>query len=129
MRAIEQRFQTYAARVFEEIRRILEGKPRGKVLIQLLVPNRGEGRLCVGLARPAEDGVAGKPQPHQPGDRGRRDTRTTFKKSCRRTRAVPATSRFAIEMGSVWSPPGARLRRTLPLGGQVRSPGATVAST
>jgi NADP-dependent 3-hydroxy acid dehydrogenase YdfG len=47
---IEQRFHTYAARVFEEIRRILEGKPRGKVLIQLLVFNRGEGRLSVGLA-------------------------------------------------------------------------------
>lgn len=47
---IEQRFNTYAVRVFDEIRRILEGKPRGKVLIQLLVPNRGEGRLCVGLA-------------------------------------------------------------------------------
>ena len=47
---IEQRFHTYAVRVFEEIRRILEGKPRGKVLVQLAVPNQGEGRLCVGLA-------------------------------------------------------------------------------
>lgn len=48
--SIEQRFQTYAVRVFEELRRILESRPRSKVLIQLVVPNRGEGRLCVGLA-------------------------------------------------------------------------------
>lgn len=48
--AIEQRFQTHAVRVFEEIRGMLESKPRGKVLIQLAVPNRGEGRIFVGLA-------------------------------------------------------------------------------
>ncbi|HXH10353.1 MAG TPA: SDR family NAD(P)-dependent oxidoreductase [Alphaproteobacteria bacterium] len=47
---IEGRFQTYALQTFEEIRRILESRPRGRVLIQLVVPNRGEGRLCVGLA-------------------------------------------------------------------------------
>jgi NADP-dependent 3-hydroxy acid dehydrogenase YdfG len=47
---IAQRFQTHVVHVFEEIRRILESKPRGKVLIQLVVPNCGEGRLCVGLA-------------------------------------------------------------------------------
>src|SRR5262249_30842931 len=47
---IAQRFHTYAVRVFEEIRRILASKPRGKVLMQLAVPNQGEGRLCVGLA-------------------------------------------------------------------------------
>src|SRR5262249_31614587 len=47
---IAQRFHSYAVQVFEEIRRILASKPRGKVLMQLAVPNQGEGRLCVGLA-------------------------------------------------------------------------------
>jgi polyketide synthase PksN len=46
---IDQRFTAHAVQVLGAIRRILASNPRGKVLIQLVVPNRGEGRLFVAL--------------------------------------------------------------------------------
>jgi acyl transferase domain-containing protein/NAD(P)-dependent dehydrogenase (short-subunit alcohol dehydrogenase family)/acyl carrier protein/SAM-dependent methyltransferase len=47
---IEQRFQQYALRLFAEIKSILENKPKGKVLIQVVVPNREERQLFSGLS-------------------------------------------------------------------------------
>ncbi|MCP5007665.1 MAG: SDR family NAD(P)-dependent oxidoreductase, partial [Planctomycetes bacterium] len=46
---IESRFTEYAVRCFEMIREILEKKPQGKVLIQILVPNTREKALFAGL--------------------------------------------------------------------------------
>ncbi|MGD2092501.1 MAG: SDR family NAD(P)-dependent oxidoreductase, partial [Candidatus Aminicenantes bacterium] len=47
---IQQRFQDYALRVFEEIKRVLKDKPGGKVLIQVVVSNRDEQQLFSGLS-------------------------------------------------------------------------------
>ncbi|WP_369751182.1 SDR family NAD(P)-dependent oxidoreductase [Brevibacillus sp. BC25] len=47
---IAERFQAYAVRVFEEIKALLQAKPKGKVLIQIVVPLRSEQRLFAGLA-------------------------------------------------------------------------------
>jgi acyl transferase domain-containing protein/ubiquinone/menaquinone biosynthesis C-methylase UbiE len=47
---IEKRFQTYAARVFGEIQRIIKEKPEGKVLIQVVVSTQDEGQLFSGLS-------------------------------------------------------------------------------
>ena len=49
-KGIDKRFQTYAAKVFEEIQTILKDKPTGNVLIQIVAPNQGEAQLCSGLA-------------------------------------------------------------------------------
>jgi polyketide synthase PksN len=46
---IEERYQIYAAQVFEEIQNILKGKPAGKVLVQLVVCSQGEEQLFSGL--------------------------------------------------------------------------------
>jgi polyketide synthase PksN len=46
---IDRRFQAYAARVFKEIQSILQAKPEGQVLLQVVVANRGESQLCSGL--------------------------------------------------------------------------------
>ncbi|MCP5007094.1 MAG: SDR family NAD(P)-dependent oxidoreductase, partial [Planctomycetes bacterium] len=47
---IETRFIEYAVRCFEMIRELLEKKPQGKVLIQILVPNTWEQSLLAGLS-------------------------------------------------------------------------------
>jgi NADP-dependent 3-hydroxy acid dehydrogenase YdfG len=47
---IEKRFQTYAARAFGEIQRIIKEKPKGKVLIQVVVPLQGEQQLFAALS-------------------------------------------------------------------------------
>ncbi|MCP5005551.1 MAG: SDR family NAD(P)-dependent oxidoreductase, partial [Planctomycetes bacterium] len=47
---IESRFTEYAVRCFEMFRKILENKPQGKVLIQILVPNTREQTLFAGLS-------------------------------------------------------------------------------
>ena len=47
---IDERYQTYAARIFEEIQSILNEKNKDKVLIQVVVPVRGEQQLFVGLS-------------------------------------------------------------------------------
>ena len=46
---IDERYQTYVERVIEEIRRIMEGKPERKVLIQAVVFPSGEKQLFSGL--------------------------------------------------------------------------------
>ncbi len=46
---IEERYQIYAAQVFEEIQNILKGKPAGKVFLQLVVCSQGEEQLFSGL--------------------------------------------------------------------------------
>jgi polyketide synthase PksN len=46
---IEERFQSYAAQIFEEMQSIVKGKRKGKVLIQLVVSSRNEQSLCSGL--------------------------------------------------------------------------------
>ncbi len=48
--AIEERFETYAVQVFEELQRILSGPPRGEVLVQLVVSPQGERKLFSALA-------------------------------------------------------------------------------
>ncbi|WP_232035849.1 SDR family NAD(P)-dependent oxidoreductase [Methylomusa anaerophila] len=45
-----EKFPDYAAQVFEEIQSILKSKPAGKVLLQIVVPNREEQQLFTGLA-------------------------------------------------------------------------------
>ncbi|HML90062.1 MAG TPA: SDR family NAD(P)-dependent oxidoreductase [Methylomusa anaerophila] len=47
---LAERFQDYAAQVFEEIQGMLAAKPAGRVLVQLVVPNREEQQLFTGLA-------------------------------------------------------------------------------
>jgi acyl transferase domain-containing protein len=49
-KSIEKRFQTYAARVFEEIQRIIKEKPKDRVLVQVVVPARDEQQLFSGLS-------------------------------------------------------------------------------
>ncbi|WPS89977.1 SDR family NAD(P)-dependent oxidoreductase [Brevibacillus halotolerans] len=46
---VHLRFQAYAQQVFEEIQRVLIDKPKGKVLIQIVVPSSPEQRLFAGL--------------------------------------------------------------------------------
>ncbi|MCU7925178.1 MAG: SDR family NAD(P)-dependent oxidoreductase [Candidatus Thiodiazotropha sp. (ex Dulcina madagascariensis)] len=47
---IEERFQYYAVQLFERIKAIVLAKPRGRILLQLLVPYHGEQTLFAGLA-------------------------------------------------------------------------------
>ncbi|MCP5005051.1 MAG: KR domain-containing protein, partial [Planctomycetes bacterium] len=47
---IESRFTEYAVRCFDMIRKILEKKPLGKVLVQILVPNSREQSIFTGLS-------------------------------------------------------------------------------
>jgi polyketide synthase PksN len=47
---IGERYQAYAARIFEEIQGIFKNKPEGKVLIQVVVPGQGEQQLFSGLS-------------------------------------------------------------------------------
>jgi polyketide synthase PksN len=47
---IAERFSAYAVNVFEKIQNILNEKPKGKVLIQIVIPNQNEAQLCCGLA-------------------------------------------------------------------------------
>jgi NAD(P)-dependent dehydrogenase (short-subunit alcohol dehydrogenase family) len=47
---IEQRFQNYALRVFEEIQNLLKDKPKGKVLVQVVVSTQDERQLFSGLS-------------------------------------------------------------------------------
>jgi polyketide synthase PksN len=46
---IGERFKTYAVQVFEEIKSILNNKPKGKVLIQIVVSRQKEQQLFTGL--------------------------------------------------------------------------------
>ncbi len=47
---IDERFQTYAVQVFEEVQSILKNKPAGKVLIQVIVSDQGEQEIFAGLS-------------------------------------------------------------------------------
>ncbi|WGV58343.1 SDR family NAD(P)-dependent oxidoreductase [Brevibacillus brevis] len=47
---IAERFQAYAVQAFEEIKALLQAKPKGKLLIQIVVPFETEQRLFAGLA-------------------------------------------------------------------------------
>ncbi|KYG96802.1 SDR family NAD(P)-dependent oxidoreductase [Paenibacillus polymyxa] len=47
---IDERFQAYAIQGFESIQSILKDKPEGRVLVQIVVRNAGEGRLFAGLS-------------------------------------------------------------------------------
>ncbi|MCP4287947.1 MAG: SDR family NAD(P)-dependent oxidoreductase, partial [Gammaproteobacteria bacterium] len=47
---ITKRFETYTLHVFEEIQRILKAKPKGKVLIQIVVSMEKEQQLFSGLS-------------------------------------------------------------------------------
>ncbi|WP_226003315.1 SDR family NAD(P)-dependent oxidoreductase, partial [Paenibacillus sp. BJ-4] len=47
---VDERFQAYAAQAFESIQSILKDKPEGRVLVQIVVRNSGEGRLFSGLS-------------------------------------------------------------------------------
>ncbi len=47
---IDERFQAYAIQAFESIQSILKDKPEGRVLVQIVVRNSGEGRLFSGLS-------------------------------------------------------------------------------
>src|SRR5262249_45120464 len=47
---IAQRYSEYALACFERIQTILHGKPQGKVLVQIVVPNYREQALLAGLS-------------------------------------------------------------------------------
>ena len=47
---IAKRFETYAVQVFTEIKTILQSKPKGNVLVQLVIFGLGEQELLAGLA-------------------------------------------------------------------------------
>ncbi|MCL6590821.1 MAG: SDR family NAD(P)-dependent oxidoreductase [Firmicutes bacterium] len=47
---IENRFQTYAIQIFEEIQRIFRDRPQGKVLLQVVVSALGERELFSGIS-------------------------------------------------------------------------------
>ncbi|TQK74548.1 acyl transferase domain-containing protein [Brevibacillus sp. AG162] len=47
---IAERFQAYAVQAFEEIKALLQAKPKGKVLIQIVTPLQSEQRLFAGIA-------------------------------------------------------------------------------
>jgi acyl transferase domain-containing protein/enoyl-CoA hydratase/carnithine racemase/acyl carrier protein/ribosomal protein S18 acetylase RimI-like enzyme len=47
---LAERFQTHAVRIFEEIKQILAGKPKNKVLVQVVVANQAEQQLFSGLS-------------------------------------------------------------------------------
>jgi amino acid adenylation domain-containing protein len=47
---VGERFQTYAVRVFEEIKAILRDKPKGRILVQIVVPAPNQQRLFSGLS-------------------------------------------------------------------------------
>ncbi len=48
--SIDQRFKNYALQIFDEIQRIIKNKPKGRVLIQIVVPSKGEQQLFSGLS-------------------------------------------------------------------------------
>ncbi|TCS93647.1 SDR family NAD(P)-dependent oxidoreductase [Hazenella coriacea] len=48
--SIHERFQSYATQVFEEIQNILKAKPKGNVLIQIVVPVQNDQRLFSALS-------------------------------------------------------------------------------
>jgi polyketide synthase PksN len=47
---IDKRFQEYTSQVFEEVQKILTGKPKGKVLLQIVMSTDGEQQMFSGLA-------------------------------------------------------------------------------
>ncbi|OMF38995.1 SDR family NAD(P)-dependent oxidoreductase, partial [Paenibacillus peoriae] len=47
---VDERFQAYAIQAFESIQSILKDKSEGRVLVQIVVRNAGEGRLFSGLS-------------------------------------------------------------------------------
>ncbi|MCX8131442.1 MAG: SDR family NAD(P)-dependent oxidoreductase [Clostridia bacterium] len=48
--AIEERFNTYAVRLFEEIQCILKNKPKDKILIQVIISGQKDKQLLSGLS-------------------------------------------------------------------------------
>ena len=46
----EQRFQAYAIQACDHIQTIIQGEPKGKVLIQIVVPSQAAGQLFCGLS-------------------------------------------------------------------------------
>ncbi|MED1915622.1 SDR family NAD(P)-dependent oxidoreductase [Bacillus thuringiensis] len=49
-KGIAERFQAYAVQAFEEIKALLQAKPKGKVLIQIVAPLQSEQSLFAGIA-------------------------------------------------------------------------------
>ncbi|MDK8180302.1 SDR family NAD(P)-dependent oxidoreductase [Paenibacillus sp. UMB4589-SE434] len=47
---LERRFEDYASAAFTEIQSIIQSKPEGFVLVQIVVPREGEAQLYAGLA-------------------------------------------------------------------------------
>ncbi|WP_369794483.1 hypothetical protein, partial [Pelosinus sp. HCF1] len=47
---IEERFLSYTEQVFQEVKKILENKPKGQVLLQLVISSQQEQRLFSGLS-------------------------------------------------------------------------------
>jgi len=47
---IDKRFDSYAVQVFAEIKAIVQSKPQGAVLVQIVIPSLGEQKLFAGLA-------------------------------------------------------------------------------
>ncbi|WP_155983783.1 SDR family NAD(P)-dependent oxidoreductase, partial [Paenibacillus sp. 1-18] len=47
---MDQRFQNYAARMFDEVKSILKAKPKGKALLQIVVPAQGQQQLFRALS-------------------------------------------------------------------------------
>ena len=57
---ISDRYEDISIQVFEIIRGILDKKPKGKILIQILVPLHGKKQLFTGLSRIAKNRSPGK---------------------------------------------------------------------
>uniref|UniRef100_UPI001F58368C SDR family NAD(P)-dependent oxidoreductase n=1 Tax=Bacillus cereus group sp. BfR-BA-01441 TaxID=2920348 RepID=UPI001F58368C len=47
---IEERFQNHVIHIFKEVKKIMESKPKGKVLIQVVVPQIEEKQLFTGIS-------------------------------------------------------------------------------
>jgi acyl transferase domain-containing protein len=59
---IEERFRTYSVKIFEKIRDIMQERPKGKVLVQVVVPGWEERGLYSGLTGLLK--TAGKENPN-----------------------------------------------------------------
>ncbi|MBY9081324.1 SDR family NAD(P)-dependent oxidoreductase [Paenibacillus sp. HN-1] len=49
-KGMDERFQDYTLQAFREIRSLIEGRPQGKVLIQVVIPGQEENQVCFGLS-------------------------------------------------------------------------------
>ncbi|HET8773089.1 MAG TPA: SDR family oxidoreductase, partial [Thermoanaerobaculia bacterium] len=63
-RSIDQRYDAHAVAAFERIRSILQNKPAGNVLVQIVVPDQGEQALFAGLSGLLRSAALENPQVH-----------------------------------------------------------------